>query len=343
MACATDWGVLLSKYADGECTPEERQQADSHLPGCATCTNTLALFRQNEKVLESSLAGEAFGDLVVDEVMAEIRRLETPPVLAPEVRGGSWKSALRRWLPTAAAASAVVALAGIALAARSEFANVSETLTQLQQKNDKLVDIIVANGKEEQGPKAAGLKPAQIIRPKFAASEKLVVYEILRSHDDGATWTTLAKDLKDPYFEDRSATGTSYDYRCIGRRADGSSVESTLIRVRLPAAGLDPQTSMRVTFVAVTTDSKTATFEVRRYIDGQERRLLCQVHAGDALGADDFATGFTFESVTTQDEVLDLGARSLTRPNKLAHLRSPSKLVLSIWRYDSELVPMPGQ
>ncbi len=352
MACTTEWGTLLSKYVDGESTADERHLVDSHTSGCATCKNTLGLFSRNEKVLESSLAGEAFGDLIVDEVMAEIRRLETPPIVAPALDGkrSPWIRLRRLWPAAAAAATLLLSIgAVIALRGPDYGEKIDMLLVQLHDAGLAADEAYQHSSKLQREVEDFKRGPNRVYWAYVAQSKTIAVratfaiaherYEIERSQDEGKTWTTLATDLKQPYFEDKTALeGTTYDYRYIGHGKEGR-VEAAPVRMRLAiSGGLDPQASLRITLRGTSQDRRTAWFELERSVDGQPIVERFTVRLGQTLGD----TNLVLDRVDEQDQVSYWGGGAITRLNKIARLRAAGGgQTLDIWRYDSKLVPLP--
>ncbi|MBI2932770.1 MAG: zf-HC2 domain-containing protein [Planctomycetes bacterium] len=355
MACASEWGVLLSKLVDGEIAPDEKLRVESHLKTCPPCTRTLDLFQRNEKVLESALAGEAFGDLVVDGVLAEVRRLETPPVVAPSAEGATLRERIHRLWPAAAAAAIIFLNVGLLLALRSEVSTLRGSVDELAAERHVLIDEIAGMSKElleaQRGPNrsyAMTLPTNSIdLKATFQERDKIASFEVQRSQDDGKTWTTLARDLAEPSFEDRTAQeGTLYDYRFIGHLKDGGQVEATRIRMYLPVpGGLDPSTSLEITFVGATFDLTQATFDVQRLVDGKPKKQWCTVAAGKPIGTGEFATNLVLDRITVADEMMLSGERAIGRLNKLAKLRAVDAKVgdptLDLWRGSSKRVPLP--
>jgi len=131
MSCGDDVKTLLSRYVDGELSPEERTRADEHVAACVPCRELLQLFQKNESLLSNALSTESFGNNVIEAVISEIKRdgvpAEAKPIEDP-VEGFRLKPALQ----LAAAALFVVGLVVILNGSHSR-----ET-SELQAKLNKL-------------------------------------------------------------------------------------------------------------------------------------------------------------------------------------------------------------
>ena len=144
MLCTEEMGTLLSRYVDGELADKERKSIETHLETCASCRDVLNLFQRNDNVLNNALVGEAFGAQTVDDVMTEIRRLEEPMVVAPEVQEEPAPVAMRqviqvtRMWPFAAAAALMIACVGGFLAVARYGGFGSNERIALEQQLDKV-------------------------------------------------------------------------------------------------------------------------------------------------------------------------------------------------------------
>lgn len=61
MGCEKDLRLLISKYLDGEVTPDERGQVDDHLCTCVPCRDFLSILRRNETLVAEALSQAPFG------------------------------------------------------------------------------------------------------------------------------------------------------------------------------------------------------------------------------------------------------------------------------------------
>lgn len=381
MSCSDEWGLALSKFVDSEVTLEEKRQVEAHLPTCPVCRDTLELFRRNEKALESALAGEAFGDQVVEGVMAEVRRLEIPPVVAPALEGRSWADSIRRAWPLASAAALLLAAGGILLFRSGTGEHLAESVSALQRQIEHISEahqterIILADQvRRLEGELQDAVARSQggtdrttfarftqrrsiAVRATFSALEQYATFSAQRSSDGMKSWELLAKSLTKSEYEDRNVEeGRPYHYQFIGHRRDGTETHSEPILMRLPVPGqMDPETSLKVTFFACQMDMKKATFLIERYHEGQPKSEWFTVGVGQKIGGVvagiDYTSSLILDQLTAADETLASGASpgapaiAITRQNRLAKLRaagsSAGEATRDIWRGSSVLVPLP--
>ena len=79
MPCGDEIKTLLSRYVDGELSPEERTRVDEHVAACTPCRELLQIFQKNESLLSNALSTESFGNAVIESVISEIKREGMPP------------------------------------------------------------------------------------------------------------------------------------------------------------------------------------------------------------------------------------------------------------------------
>jgi hypothetical protein len=103
LPCEQMWD-LLSVYADGECTSEERIVVEQHLSVCAACRAHLALLRQMASVLIET------EDVVPPPDLREA-------ILAATVYRPSWFQRLRKALPAWVPSTPIRAMVAVAVAA----------------------------------------------------------------------------------------------------------------------------------------------------------------------------------------------------------------------------------
>ena len=76
MSCE-QYGILISKWVDGEAKPEDMARLEAHLPSCAACRGLAEEFRRNNDLVESACGPESFGQQVAGGVLGAIARRET--------------------------------------------------------------------------------------------------------------------------------------------------------------------------------------------------------------------------------------------------------------------------
>ncbi len=76
MSCE-GYGLLISKWVDGEAKPEEARRAESHVETCAPCRKLAEEFRRNAGLVEAAFGPEPFGHRIAGGVFGSIARRET--------------------------------------------------------------------------------------------------------------------------------------------------------------------------------------------------------------------------------------------------------------------------
>lgn len=76
MSCEP-FGLLISKWVDGEAEPEEVRRVEAHIASCPSCRRLAEEFRRNEGLVESAFGPEPFGQQVAGGVLGSIARRET--------------------------------------------------------------------------------------------------------------------------------------------------------------------------------------------------------------------------------------------------------------------------
>lgn len=94
MSCE-GYGLLISRWVDGEAKPEDARRAEAHVASCAACRKLAEEFRRNAGLVEAALGPEPFGHRVAGGVFGSIARRE----------------AFWRWGARLGAAAAVIAVA----------------------------------------------------------------------------------------------------------------------------------------------------------------------------------------------------------------------------------------
>ena len=75
MSCEP-FGLLISKWVDGEAKPEEIRRVEAHIASCPSCRSLAEEFRRNEGLVESAFGPESFGQQVAGGVLGSIARRE---------------------------------------------------------------------------------------------------------------------------------------------------------------------------------------------------------------------------------------------------------------------------
>jgi len=70
------YGILISRWADGEATAEEARRVESHVAACPACRALAAEFRRNDGLVASAFGPETFGQRVATGVLGRLARRE---------------------------------------------------------------------------------------------------------------------------------------------------------------------------------------------------------------------------------------------------------------------------
>ncbi|HXG63004.1 MAG TPA: zf-HC2 domain-containing protein [Planctomycetota bacterium] len=318
MPCPEDMKLLLSRYVDGELSPEERARVEEHVGGCGECRELLALFQRHENLLADALSADAFGDAVVASVMASLRK-EAPPVARPVEEGlGDWLRA-RPVVPLAAAALFVVGLVTLlsmthaarvealkqslqeqvqaAREAREETLRLARQFQEQAEMTSRLSDELAREARDRRTDeilRAAregsvlgyvdpeGYAHRLVVKARFDGG-RFSGYNVYRRNEkdrDDRFVKLNPEPLKRPEFEDRSARpGQGYVYKFEALRPDADPVESVPVFMRLPAAGdLDPERTVRIVCEELAAPKDLARFRLERTIAG--RKVTHRFYAG---------------------------------------------------------------
>ena len=277
MNCGEEMNVRLSRYVDGELSPEDRAEVDAHVEGCAPCQEALALFQKNENLLTGALSSDRFGDAIVSSVMNEIHREPTPPVARP-IEEGAWEALRTRPLVQLAAAALLVVGLMLLLNAshRSQMGELETELTDqkvtLETVQVTLDRTVAAHEKESRLVGAALENYETLIRDlrtdaafahapggwSLAYIEPALHHLVVKASFDPKAFTgyhvfrRLAGDptkafrqLTDPdkplrvpkYVDTKAKPGQEYVYKFRALRSVGDPVDSVPIKMRLPFPG----------------------------------------------------------------------------------------------------------
>ncbi|KAF0243638.1 MAG: hypothetical protein FD180_3209 [Planctomycetota bacterium] len=75
MSCE-GYGLLISKWVDGEAKADEARRAEAHVESCAPCKKLADEFRRNAGLVEAALGPEPFGHRVAGSVFGSLARRE---------------------------------------------------------------------------------------------------------------------------------------------------------------------------------------------------------------------------------------------------------------------------
>lgn len=402
--------VLVSKSVDNELTPQERRRLDEHLEQCSSCKDLLSLFHRNESILSNALSTETFGSDIIRTVMKKISS-EMPTPAIPESRTMRLVRSVNRHrlFETAMAAALLLAIVGLL------FFGGSRRLDELKGKIGRLEEQALALGDRLEGERAEhsalhgqnqdlirelqmrrlqqSLAPVVagnigffddenrivLITAKFQKMDRFVGFDLWRRREGQPKWMQLntRMALPEPKYEDRSdlEPGQAYEYKFVGRSADGSLEESAPIRILLPVPGFDLNRAIRIRCLEASLGSApgrgVASFSIEKTLNGRRYEYTFPVNVGEELSrqirevdgrAYDLSTEYILDRVEESDQVLtataayqtemleDLLTPHVTYENILLHVRPNLKVVLrrtgskpgtsdiTLWRYGSVLI-----
>ncbi len=348
MACGDEFKTQLSRYVDGELTPEERTRVDEHVGACVPCRELLQIFQKNESLLSNALSTESFGNTVIEAVLGEIKRegepLEAKP--AEEVVEGFRGRPL---LQLAAAALLVVGLVAVLSTSHSrEMATLQGKLDQMFKAQQELAKSL-AGAQEELDRQYKDIRVKEVLQhaPErgvlgYITPQHLMVrasfdpklygsYALYRRAEGQADdqFARLNKDrIESPEYIDASVKpGQAYVYKFRAYRSarEDDFVESMPIVMRVPRVQeLSPEKGIRVhcSDIAV---NRIAKFILSRVIDGRTVSEEFFVKPGERLGElkdvagvglVDFRTNLTLERLEYGNQTLAVSyTRALLDPN----------------------------
>jgi hypothetical protein len=308
MSCGDDLKTLLSRYVDGELSPEERARVDEHVAACVPCRDLLQLFQKNESLLSNALSTESFGNSVIETVISEIKR-EGVPAEAKPVEEAVEFSRFKPGLQLAAAALLLVGLVALLNHSHShEMTALQAKLGQLATSQQELTLRLAGNQEEytqvlrsmriqdalRNAPEGWGLgyiTPQHlVIRASF--DPKLYGAFAIYRHAEGEADERFAKlngaRLESPEYIDASVKpGQAYVYKFRAYRSarEDDSVESLPMVLRVPRVQeLAPEKGVRVQCVDIAVTHKLAKFVLTRVIDSHSISEEFLVKPGERLG-----------------------------------------------------------
>lgn len=343
MACGDDVKTLLSRYVDGELSPEERSRVEEHTASCAPCRELLQIFQKNESLLSNALSTESFGNAVIESVISEIKR-EAAPVEAKPVDDGPAEMWVRSrpFLQLAAAAALIIGLVVVLNAShKTELEKMAvqvKSLSTKVQENSQNVSRMI----DEHERTVAALRfddalrrtPDQttyayvdarhlIVKSSFDL-KKYGAFELYRRGEGEANdrYVRVNGDrrLDSPEFIDTTVKpGQAYVYKFRAFRSakDEEFTESHPITMRVPRTPdqqLAVERSIRIQCVDIGYTLKVAKFLLHRVVDGKPVSEEFAIRLGEKLGEIREVPGFgkvDFRTNLTLDK-LENGNQTLT-------------------------------
>lgn len=320
MPCGDEMATRLSRYVDGELTPEERESVDRHVAGCESCRDLLALFQKNENLLSGALSTESFGNVVIESVMRSIRGDQAPPEAKP-VEAGFWDRMRERPLVPAAAAAAILAIAAFLTVVQArraeEFARLAarsmdeasalrrEISTQREEiertRQDLAVRLATREAPEFSTLGYMGPNHCLVVRASFDA-KAFREYSVFRRDEDRGdeTYAEISGSrLPEPVFTDTTVkAGKGYVYKFRAWRRDGSYADSAPMLMR---ALLIPEGSLKIHCTDIAAPKDMAVFEIEKTVNEKPVREQFIVRLNEPVGGFrdgvDFSTGYVLDRI----------------------------------------------
>jgi hypothetical protein len=358
MSCGDDLKTLLSRYVDGELSPEERTRVDEHVAACTPCRELLQIFQKNESLLSNALSTESFGNTVIEAVIGEIKR-DGIPAEASAVEETPEGFRGRPLLQLAAAALLVVGLVAILSSSHSrEMTTLQGKLTDMSKVQQELADRLTANQTENKqlieslrseealrrAPEGWGLgyiTPQHLVvrasfDPKLYGA--FAVYRRADGQADNQFVKLSSSRLESPEYIDASVKpGQAYVYKFRAYRStrEDDFVESLPIIMRVPRVQeLSPEKGIRVHCVDVAVN-RIGKFILSRVIDGRPvseeffakpGERLGDVRDVAGVGPVDFRTNLTLDRLEYGNQTLAVSyTRALLDSNGQPVMESISK------------------
>lgn len=336
MACGDDLKTQLSRYVDGELSPEERAAVDEHVASCAPCRELLQIFTKNESLLSNALSTESFGNTVIESVLSELKK-DVPPIEVRPIEESSFR--YRTALALAAAALLVVGLIVVLNASHSrDFEKLNSQLTLMSQK--MLVQSELASKvAEDQERLILSLRSERalvgaadrtilgswiqslLVRSSFDP-KVYVSYDVFR-RSEGETNDQFRKmndrRLESPeYFDSSVRPGNAYVYKFRAYRSGRNddfieSLPITMRMARMPEYAAEK--SIRVQCIDIGVTHKVAKFQLHRVVNGRPVSEEFVIKPGDRLGelrevagfgTVDFRTNLTLEKLEDGNQTLPI-------------------------------------
>jgi len=192
-------GLLISRYMDNELSEDEHRLVDDHCLICIPCRDTLEIFTKNEKVLNSTLCGEIFENMIIEGVMRKV---------AKKNKTGNKHKTLNPFITVAGLAAAVLVVATFSYIS-SLYNMLQDDLKRLYTQNEELLmhesqlfakynDLLrndtvrsirsfLANSKE---PMIAGYVEGDtvVVQASFENVEKIAYYSVFKRKKGDLNW-----------------------------------------------------------------------------------------------------------------------------------------------------------
>lgn len=363
MACGDDLKTQLSRYVDGELSPEERATVDEHVSTCAPCRELLQIFTKNESLLSNALSTESFGNTVIESVLSEIKK-DVPPIEVRPIEEPNF-----RYRPAFALAAAALLVIGLIVVLNvSHQRNLERMQAQMGIVLDKLTATALESSRQreefEQTIRNIRVQDATHNAPDrqmwaYITPQHLVVranfdlrvygaFAVYRRAEgegnDAFKKVSGDRRLESPEYIDPTVTpGQAYVYKFRAYRSASSDdfIESLPVTMRVPRVQeLGVERSVRVECVDIGYSYKVAKFRLHRVLNGKTFTEEFAVKPGEHLGEPREVPGFGVVDFRTNLtlERLEHGNQSMTVSYTKALLDPNGKPMTKRWNDGTEEV-----
>lgn len=349
-------GLLISRYIDNEVSPEERALVEDHCKVCTPCRDSLEIFRKNEQILHSTLCGEIFDSMVIENVMRKVSRKQngkrkSNSILKPAVAIIGF------------AASVIVVTVASYLSALSN--TLHYELRKIHQQNEELlkereavyVEFNELRKKETaskvkdyladgSGEKIAAYFEGNsvVIQAKFNDHNSIHKYNVFRRKAGETLWEGPINSsllLKPEYVDIITTSGSEYEYEFRAFDIKNQLIaKSPVISVKHPDRKIKEEECFKIVCTYVSPDNRSARFLISRFVDGKQRTSTFECFVGSELGTRisdyqsqamlDFGTGLVLMSI--EDANQDIKIKPVVRKDNTTEtwpnigvIQSPSK------------------
>ena len=356
MACGDDLKNLLSRYVDGELSPEERAHAEEHVTACVPCRELLQIFQKNESLLSNALSTESFGNTVIEGVINELKREAQPIEAKPVDEGATEWFRNRPTIALAAAALFVMGLIGILSVSHNRDLEKMQGVVANQTAKVQALTEMVSAVRDDSEKQIIALRTEDAMRHAppgrtlaFVSAHHLVVrssfdlkqygsFSVYRRSEGEANdqFKRMNGDrrLDSPEYIDTSVKGGQayvYKFRAYRSIKDDDYVESLPVTMRVPRVQeIAPERSVRIQCIDIGVSYKVAKFLLHRIINGKPVTEEFAIRPGDKLGGIVDVAGVgpvDFRTSLTLDRLED-GNQTLTVSYTKALLDSSGKEII---------------
>ncbi len=306
-------GLLISRYMDNELSEEETRLVENHTLVCAPCRDALEIYKKNEKILNSTLCGEIFENVIIDNVMKGVHKKKKT------VGGKKFKA----WKPILALVgfAAAVVIVTIISYMFSVYGNVQNELRRLSFQSEDILrqrdelyvkynDLlkketanIVRNYLSNSGHDIAGYVYGDgvVIQAKFDNLDQIYGFNVYRRVKGQLYWQEPLnqKPLIQPeYFDVSPSNQTLYEYKFTALDKNSKAIkESPVSVIKHPGKKFKEDECLKITCTDAGPDNKSAKLLITRYVDGKPRTTAFECRVGSVIGdtITDYQTGGTLD------------------------------------------------